>query len=108
MSYAMSQAMSYAMSYVSCDELRPFLRKKREYTKQKAGACRNPSSRHIIIFDEGKKRKVVNTFGLGKAPVSKIILRISTGISYQLRKNYIRLPKTEAAVEDHARKCHER
>ena len=45
MSYAMSQAMSYAMSYVSCDEQRPFLRKKREYTKQKAGACRNPSSR---------------------------------------------------------------
>ena len=48
-------------------------------------------------------RKVSNSFGLGKATVSKVICRVTSVISEKLGAKYIVLPKTKEEVEEHAR-----
>ena len=40
-------------------------------------------------------RKVSNSFGLGKATVSKVIRRVTSVISEKLGTKYIVLPKTK-------------
>ena len=53
-------------------------------------------------------RKVSNSFGLGKATVSKVIHRVSPVISEKLGPKYIVLPKTKGEVEEHARNFYDR
>ena len=47
-------------------------------------------------------RKVSNSFGLGKATVSKVIRRVTSVISEKLGPKYSVLPKTKEEVEEHA------
>ena len=55
------------------------------------------------LADEGRTRKVSNSFGLGKATVLKVISRVTSVISEKLGRKYIVLPKTNEEVEQHAR-----
>ena len=47
-------------------------------------------------------RKVSNSFGLGKATVSKVIRCVTSVISEKLGPKYTVLPKTKEEVEEHA------
>ena len=61
------------------------------------------------LADEGRMRKVSNSFGLGKATVSKVIRRVTSVISEKLGPKYIVLPKTkEEHVEEHVRAFYSR
>ena len=60
------------------------------------------------LADEGRMRKVSNSFGLGKATVSKVIHYVSSVISEKLGPRYIVLPKTKGEVEKHARNFYHR
>ena len=51
------------------------------------------------LADEGRTRKVSNSFGLGKATVLKVISRVTSVISEKLGRKYIVLPKTNEEVE---------
>ena len=53
-------------------------------------------------------RKVSNSFGLGKATVSKVIRRLTSVISEKLGAKYIVLLKTKEEVEEHARNFYNR
>ena len=52
------------------------------------------------LYNNGRLRKTASAFGLGKATVSHITLRICKEITVQLTSKYIKLSRTEAAVEE--------
>ena len=53
-------------------------------------------------------RKVSNSFGIGKRTVSKIVRKVTGIISKQLGSKYIKLPKAEEEVKDHAGKFYQK
>ena len=89
--------MSEASFYMLCEDLRlPKLSKPVSVETQVAATL-------YYLADEGRMRKVSNSFGLGKATVSKVIRRVTSVISEKLGAMYIVLPKTKEEVEEHAR-----
>ena len=54
------------------------------------------------LADESRMRKVVNSFGIEKSTVSKIIRRVTQDISKYLGSKYIALPKNEKDIEEMA------
>ena len=52
------------------------------------------------LSEEGRMRKVANTFGIGKSTVSVIIRRVTKAISVHLAPKYIQIPSTEKEVEE--------
>ena len=52
------------------------------------------------LADEGRIRKISNTFGLGKSTVSTIIRRVTGAISRNLASKYITFPCTENEVKE--------
>ena len=50
--------------------------------------------------DEGRMRKVANSFGIGKTTVSKIIRRVTQAISKYLGSKFIVLPTNEKDIEE--------
>ena len=60
------------------------------------------------LADEGRMRKVSNSFGLGKAAVSKVICRVTSVISEKRDPKYIVLPKTKEEFEEHVRNFYNR
>ena len=59
------------------------------------------------MCEKGRIRKVSNSFGLGKAAVSKVIRRVAV-ISEKLGPNYTVLLKTKEEVEEHAQNFYNR
>ena len=53
-------------------------------------------------------RKASNSFGLGKATVSKVIRRVTSVISEKLGPKYTVLPKIKEEVEEHAQNSYNR
>lgn len=51
------------------------------------------------LADEGRLRKTANAFGLSRSAVSIIIRKVCRAITVHLGPKYIKLPKTEAAVQ---------
>ena len=60
------------------------------------------------LADQGRMRKVSNSFGLGKATVSKVVCRVTSVISEKLDPKYIVLPKTKEEFEEHVRNFYNR
>eukprot|EP00112_Aurelia_sp_Birch-Aquarium-sp1_P012815 Seg270.2 transcript_id=Seg270.2/GoldUCD/mRNA.D3Y31 product="Protein ALP1-like" protein_id=Seg270.2/GoldUCD/D3Y31 len=59
------------------------------------------------VSDEGRYRKVANSFGISRAAVSNIVKRVSMIITVHLGPIYITLPKTKEEVETSATKFYE-
>ena len=95
--------MSEALFYMLCQELRPYLTKQTTKLRKPVSVETQVAVTLYYFADEGIMRKVSNTFGLGKATVSKVIHRFSSMISEKLGPKYIELPKTKGEVEEHAR-----
>ena len=100
--------MSEASFYMLCEELRPYLTKQTTKLQKPASVETQVAATLYYLADEGRMRKVSNSFGLGKATVSKVIRRVTSVISEKLGAKYIVLPKTKEEVEEHARNFYNR
>ena len=91
--------MSEASFYKLCEELRPYLTKQTTKLRKPVSVETQVAATLYYLADEGRMRKVSNSFGLGKATVSKAICRVTSVISEKLGAKYIVLPKTKQEVK---------
>ena len=54
------------------------------------------------LADEGRMRKIANSFGIGKLTVSKIIRSVTQAIPNYLGSKHIVLPTNEKDIEEMA------
>ena len=94
--------MSEASFYMLCEELRPYLTKQTTKLRKHVSVETQVAVTLYYLADEGRMRKVSNSFGLGKATVSKVIHRVTSVISEKLGPKHILLPKKKGEVEEHA------
>ena len=99
--------MSEASFYMLCEELRPYLTKQTTKLQKPVSAENQVVVTMYYSGDECIIRKVSNSFGLGKATVSKVIRRVTSVISEKLGPKYTTLPKTNE-VEEHAQNFYKR
>ena len=92
--------MSEASFYMLCEE---YLTKQTIKLPKPVSVETQVAVTLYYLADEGRMRKISNSFGLGKATVSKVIRRVTSVISEKLGPKYIVLPKTKEEVEEHAR-----
>ena len=91
-----------------CEELRPYLTKQTTKLGKPVSVETQVAVTLYYLAGEGRIRKVSNSFGLGKATVSKVIRRVTSVILEKLELKYIVLPKTKEEVEEHARNFYSR
>ena len=84
-----------------CEELRPYLTKQTTKLRKPVSVETQVAVTLYYLAGEGRMRKVPNSFGLGKATVSKVIRRVTSVISEKHGPKYIVLPKTKEEVEEH-------
>ena len=82
-----------------CNELGPHLAKKQTVMRKPVSVETRVAVTLYYLSDEGWLRKVANAFGLGKSTVSNIIREVTSAISTQLSKKFIKLPTTKEEVE---------
>ena len=99
--------MSEASFYMLCEELRPYLTKQTTELRKHVSVETQVAVTLYYLADEGRMRKVSNSFGLGKATVSKVIRRVTSVISEKLGPKYTTLSKTNE-VEEHAQNFYKR
>ena len=90
------------------EELRPYLTKQTTKLGKPVSVETQVAVTLYYVAGEGRIRKVSNSFGLGKATVSKVIRRVTSVISEKLELKYIVLPKTKEEIEEHARNFYKR
>ena len=100
--------MREASFYMLCEELRPYLTKQTTKLRKPVSVETQVAVTLYYLADEGRMRKISNSFGLGKATVSKVIRRVTSVISVKLGPKYIVLPKTKKEVEEHAQNFYNR
>ena len=94
--------MSEVSFYMLCEELRPYLTKQTTKLRKAVSVETQVVVTLYYLADESRTRKVSNSFGLGKATVSKVIHRVTSVISEKLWPKHILLPKKKGEVEEHA------
>ena len=95
--------MNEASFYMLCGQLRPYLTKQTTKLRKTVSVETQVAVSLYYLADKGRMRKILNSFGLGKAAVSKVIRCVTSVISEKLEPKYIVLPKTKEEVEEHAR-----
>ena len=100
--------MSEASFYMLCEELRPYLTKQTTKLQKPVSAETQVVVTMYYSGDEFIIRKVSNSFGLGKATVSKVIRHVTSVISEKFVPKHIVLPKMKEEVEDYARNFYNR
>ena len=92
--------MSRNTFLILCEELRLFIQKKPTNMRLPVDVERQVASSLYYLSDERRIRKTANSFGLSRAVISVIIRRVCTSIAIHLGPKYIKLPYTEAGVQD--------
>ena len=100
--------MSEASFYMLCEELRPYLTKQTTKLRKPVSVETQVAVTLYYLAGEGRMRKVSNSFGLGKATVSKVIRHVTSVISEKFVPKHIVLPKMKEEVEEHARNFYNR
>ena len=77
-------SMSEASFYMLCEELRLYLTKQTTKLQKPVSVENEVAVTFYYLADEGRMRKVPNSFGFGKATVSKVIRRVTSVISEKL------------------------
>ena len=90
--------MSEASFFILCGELRPYLTKHTTKVRKPVPVETQVAVTQYYLAEKGRMRKVSNSFGLGKATVSKLIRRVTSVISEKLGPKYIALPETKEEV----------
>ena len=83
-----------------CNELRPCLEKQVTNIRDPLSVETQVGVTLYYLSDEGRYRKVANSFGIGRSTVSTTVKRIATVISTKLGPKYIKLPCSEEEVEE--------
>ena len=94
--------------YMLCEELRPYLTKQTTKLRKHVSVETQVAVTLYYLADEGRMRKVSNSFGLGKATVSKVIHHVTSVISEKLGPKHILLLKTKGEVEENAQNFYNR
>ena len=100
--------MSEASFYMLCEELRPYLTKQTTELRKHVSVETQVAVTLYYLADEGRMRKVSNSFGLGKATVSKVIHHVTSVISEKLGPKHILLLKMKGEVEENAQNFYNR
>ena len=100
--------MSEASFYMLCEELRPYLTKQTTKLRKPVSVETQVAVTLYYLAGEGRIRKVSNSFGLGKATVSKVIHRVTSVISEKLGPKHILLLKMKGEVEENAQNFYNR
>ena len=87
-----------------CQELSPFLQKQVTTMRKPISVEKQLAVTLYYLSDEGRFRKVANAFGIGKSTVSVIVRRVCKVICTVLGPTLIKLPTTEADVQEAAQK----
>ena len=82
-----------------CDELRPFLEKQTTAMRNSISVERQLASTLYYLQDEGRLRKVANSFGMGRSTPSAKVREVCRVITEKLGPKYIKLPYTPDEVE---------
>ena len=82
-----------------CNELRPFLQKKRTSMRAPLDVKTRVAITLYYLCDEGRYRKVANAFGIGRSTVSTVIKEVTELISKKLGPKLIKFPTTTEEVE---------
>ena len=90
--------MSRYNFFTLSEQLRPHLEKQITNMRLPISVEKQVAIFLYYIADEGRYRKVANSFGISRAAVSKIIKKVSMVISLHLGPKYIKLPQTEEEV----------
>ena len=85
--------------YQLCDELRPFLTKIHKNLREPLSVEKQLAVTLYYLCDEGRYRKVANSFGISRSTVSKVVRKVSYVIANTLGPKYINLPETQPEVE---------
>ena len=94
--------MSKESFLILCDELRPYIEKKCTKMREPISVEKQIALTLYYLSDEGRMRKVANSFGISKPTVSKVVRRVTRAISNELKSKYIKLPTTINQVEEMA------
>ena len=94
--------MSQESFELLCTELRPYIQKNKTRFQDPISVEKQVAATLYYLADESRMRKVVNSFGIEKSTVSKIIRRVTQDISKYLGSKYIALPKNEKDIEEMA------
>ena len=84
-----------------CTEVRRYIQKNKT-TFQDPISVEKQVAALYYLADEGRMRKVENSFGIGKSAVSKMIRHATQAISKYLGSKYIVLPTNEKDIEEMA------
>lgn len=83
-----------------CDELRPYIEKQVTTMRSPVDVETQVALTLYYLSDEGRLRKAANAFGLSRSCASIVIRRVAHAITTFLGPRYIKLPQTEADVND--------
>ena len=72
-----------------CTELRPYIQKNKTRFRDPISVAKQVAATLYYLADEGRMQTVVDSFGIGKLTVSKIIRRVTQAISNYLGSKYI-------------------
>ena len=100
--------MSEASFCILCGELRPYLTKHTTKVQKHLPVETQVAVMQYYLAEKSRMRKVSNSFGLGKATVSKVIHRVTSVISEKLGPKHIVLLKTKGEVEENAQNFYNR
>ena len=92
--------MSRETFQILCAELHPYIFKNDTRFRNAVPVDKKIVVTFYYLSEEGRMRKVANTFGIGKSTVSVIIRRVTKAISVHLAPKYIQIPSTEKEVEE--------
>ena len=83
-----------------CTGLRPCIQKNKNRFRDPISVEKQVSATLYYFADEGRMRKVANSFGIGKSTVSKIIGSVTDAVSNYLGSKYIVLRTNEKDIEE--------
>ncbi len=81
-------------------ELRPYIERETTHMRTPISVETQVAILLYYLADEGRMRKVANSFGVSRASCSIIVRRVSKVITRFLGPKYIKLPMTEASVKE--------
>ena len=100
--------MSEASFYMLCEELRPYLTKQTTKLRKHVSIETQVAVTLYYLADEGRMRKVSNSFGLGRKLFQKSFAVFPLWFHKKHGPKYVVLPKTKEDKEEHARNFYSR
>ena len=86
--------------FALCEQLGPYIERQATRMREPLEVDRQVALTLYYLADEGRMRKTANSFGLSRSSVSIIIRKVCMAICEHLGPQLIRLPVTEAEVQD--------